>query len=128
MPSRVEQAVYHRRDPEQTVLYQVVRENLETFLEYADARSPEGRSLPRYVRNAFRRYLECGILAHGFARVRCPDCGYDAVVAFSCKERGLCPSCEGRRMADTAAHLVDHVIPHVQVRQPPPLKLRRASP
>ena len=29
----------------------------------------------------------------------------------SCKGRGVCPSCNGRHMAQTAAHLVDHVIP-----------------
>jgi len=38
-------------------------------------------------------------------------------VAFSCKGRGACPSCNAKRMAETAAHLVDHVIPHVPVRQ-----------
>ena len=31
--------------------------------------------------------------------------------------RGFCPSCGGRRMADTAAHLVDRVLPRVPVRQ-----------
>jgi len=36
---------------------------------------------------------------------------------FSCKGRGFCPSCGGRRMADTAAHLVDRVLPEVPVRQ-----------
>lgn len=39
------------------------------------------------------------------------------VVAFSCKGRGVCPSCGGRRMSELAAHLVDHVIPDVPVRQ-----------
>jgi hypothetical protein len=49
--------------------------------------------------------------------VHCDDCGLDRVVAFSCKGRGFCPSCGGRRMADTAAHLVDRVLPEVPVRQ-----------
>src|SRR6185295_11235369 len=91
--------------------------NLETFFAMADARAPEGRGLPRYVRGAFERYLDCGVLAKGFVRVRCPDCGYDTVVGFSCKERGLCPSCTGRRMDETAAHLVDRVFPRAPVRQ-----------
>jgi hypothetical protein len=26
--------------------------------------------VPQYVEGEFRRYLECGILAHGFARAR----------------------------------------------------------
>jgi hypothetical protein len=65
----------------------------------------------------FERYLACGILAHGFARVRCTACGDEVLVALTCKGRGFCPSCTTRRMHDTAAHLVDRVIPHVPVRQ-----------
>ena len=50
-------------------------------------------------------------------RVGCDTCARERVVAFACKGRGFCPSCGGRRMADTAAHLVDRVIPSVPVRQ-----------
>jgi hypothetical protein len=39
------------------------------------------------------------------------------VVAFSCKRRGFCPSCTGRRSADVAAHMVDEVFPEVPIRQ-----------
>jgi hypothetical protein len=39
------------------------------------------------------------------------------LLAFSCKRRGFCPSCAGRRMAQTAAHLVECVIPWVPTRQ-----------
>ena len=53
-------------------------------------------------------------VAHGFLRLRC---GHDKRVAFSCKRRGFCPPCGARRMAQTAAHRVDHVILHVAVRQ-----------
>ncbi|MEO5735182.1 MAG: transposase zinc-binding domain-containing protein [Rubrivivax sp.] len=45
------------------------------------------------------------MLAHGFLRLLCGDCGHDKLVAFSCKRRGVCPSCGARRMAQTAAHL-----------------------
>jgi Transposase zinc-binding domain len=38
-------------------------------------------------------------------------------VPFSCKGRGWCPSCGGRRMTERAAHLVDAVLPRVPVRQ-----------
>ena len=70
-----------------------------------------------FVRQAFEKYLECGIFAHGFDRARCGGCGHDFLVAFSCKGRGLCPSCTTRRMAETAAHLSDHVFPRLPVRQ-----------
>ena len=38
-------------------------------------------------------------------------------MAFSCKRRGFCPSCGARRMAETAAHLVEHVLPEQPIRQ-----------
>ena len=105
-----------RRQPEQSVLYQVLQQHLETFL--AQAEDPEtGRDLPRFVTRELRDYLQCGILAHGFCRVRCERCNQDELVAFSCKHRGFCPSCGARRMADLAAHLVDAVFPEVPVRQ-----------
>ena len=53
----------------------------------------------------------------GFARARCGDCGHDYIVAFSCKGCGVCPSCNTRRMVETAAHLTDHVFPRLAVRQ-----------
>ena len=110
-------APYCRRHPEQTVLYQVVQQHLETYLALAGEDDWEGQRVPAYVEREFRHYLECGILAYGFAWARCPDCGHDFLVAFSCKGRGLCPSCNARRMAETAAHLVDHVFPPLPVRQ-----------
>ena len=110
IPSRT----YQRRDPEATVLHRVVRENLEGFLTRARSRE---RVVPRFVERAFRTFLRCGILAHGFVRVHCDACGHDRLVGFSCKGRGVCPSCGGRRMAELAAHMVDRVFPEVPVRQ-----------
>src|SRR5215813_767545 len=65
----------------------------------------------------FREFLKCGVLAHGFTRLRCADCAFERLVPFSCKRRGFCPSCGGRRMAEHAASLVDEVLPRVPVRQ-----------
>ena len=107
---------YRRREPEETLLYQVVSTHLDDFLARA-ADLADGSGLPRFVERELRAYLKCGILEHGFVRVHCDDCGRDALVAFSCKGRGFCPSCGGRRMASTAAHLVDRVLPRVPVRQ-----------
>ena len=109
------------RHPERTLLYQTIAEHFETWLELASAGQFDGQGdhhTPRaFVRQAFRKYLECGIFAHGLARARCGDCGHDYFVAFSCKGRGVCPSCNTRRMAETAAHLTDHVFPRLSVRQ-----------
>jgi hypothetical protein len=103
-----------RRRPEETPLYAVVHEHLESFLAAAERRE---RTVPRFVERELRAYLECGLLQFGFVRLRCESCGHDRLVAFSCKGRAFCPSCMGRRMADTAAHLVDRVLPAVPVRQ-----------
>ena len=121
-------AAYRPREPEKTVLYAIVRDHLETFL--AEPRGRDGDGYPAFLEREFRRYLHCGLLAHGFARLRCPDCGFERLVAFSCKGR-LCPSCTGRRMADQAASLVDDLLPEAPYRQwvltfPWPLRFRLA--
>lgn len=113
--------LYNPRHPEQTLLYRTIAEHFETWLELASAGQFDGQgdhhTPPVYVEQTFRKYLECGIFAHGFARVRCDACGHDFFVAFSCKGRGVCPSCNTRRMVETAAHLSDHVFPRLPVRQ-----------
>ena len=107
---------YVPRDPSQTVLYRVVADHLETFLASLDA-DPDAKGLPAYVERELYDYLQCGILAHGFLRLGCDTCQHEMLLAFSCKRRGFCPSCAGRRMAQTAAHLVECVIPWVPTRQ-----------
>jgi len=100
------QIEYRRRTPEQEVLYDVLRAHLATFLAQTES---ECGGLPEYVEKELSEYLRCGILGYGFVRMRCNDCGKSVAVAFSCKGRGFCPSCTGRRMADTSARLVDDV-------------------
>ena len=106
---------YQRRRPERTLGYRIVQTPLETRLERASGE--DGEAAPAHVERTFRRYLECGILAHGFARAYCDECQHDFLIAYSCKCRGVCPSCNTRRRAETAAHLVDHVFPPLPVRQ-----------
>jgi hypothetical protein len=72
------------------------------------------------------------VLEHGFMRVRCTECHREKFVAFSCKRRGCCPSCGARRMVESAALLVDQVLPAVPMRQwvlsvPFPLRFLFAS-
>jgi hypothetical protein len=105
---------YERRRPEKTPLHNIVSENLESWLLWRKATE---RPVPDYVEEELRAYLECGLLCFGFARAICMTCRKGFVVAFSCKGRGVCPSCNGRHMTQTAAHLADHVIPPVPVRQ-----------
>ncbi len=94
----------------------MVADHLETFLASLDA-DPDAKGLPAYVQREFYDYLQRGILAHGFLRLGCDTCQKELLLPFSCKRRGFCPSCAGRRMAQTAAHLVECVIPWVPTRQ-----------
>jgi hypothetical protein len=107
-------AEYERHQPEKTLHHAVILEQLETFLARSQSRD---QYPPRFVDQELRSFLRCGVLAHGFLRLHSEACGHDRLVAFSCKRRGSCPSCGGRRMADTAAHPVDRVLPEVPIRQ-----------
>ena len=107
---RVPAFEYAPRDPSASAVYAVVRDHVEHFLDDA-TRSRDGHGLPGFVEHEFRAFLRCGYWARGFARFRCGDCATEGLVAFSCNRRGFCPSCGGRRMAERAAYLVDHVLP-----------------
>ena len=69
--------LYNPRHPERTLLYQTIAEHFETWHALASAGQFDGQGdhhTPKpFVRQAFRKYLECGIFAHGFARAWC--CG-----------------------------------------------------
>jgi len=109
--------VYERRRPEETTLYQVVQDNLTTLYGAVDD-GALAIALPRFVRKELEGYLDCGLLCRGFARLRCEGCEETRLVAFSGKGRGFCPSCLGRKMAATAAHLIEDVLPEgVPLRQ-----------
>ena len=47
----------------------------------------EDMGLPSFVVNEFRKFLRCGVLAHGFARIRCGDGVFERLLPFSCKGR-----------------------------------------
>ena len=107
-------ALYQPRVPQATPLYRLVTSH------YADVRDAwEERFEARYgfwrtaTDKAVGGYLNCGILDHGFARVRCGACHAEYLVAFSCKGRGLCPSCAAKRAAALAAFLREEVLAEV---------------
>jgi hypothetical protein len=105
---------YARHQPEQTLLYQLVEEHYPALV---DQLGRQGKYLPYHVHREFEAYLKCGRLEHGGLRVHCDTCHFERLVAFSCKRRGLCPSCGARRIAETAALLADEVFPDVPLRQ-----------
>jgi hypothetical protein len=105
---------YHRHSPEETLLYKTIQQHVNTFLAQCEMMD---KPVPTFIKKELEAYLRCGILAHGFARIYCHECHFDRLVAFSCKKRGFCMSCIARRNSETAAHLVDSVIPRIPTRQ-----------
>jgi hypothetical protein len=67
---------YQPRDAERGVLYRIVEAHLDAFLNAA-ADPAEGSRLPMFVEQEFRDFLTCGVLARGFARLRCDDCEFE---------------------------------------------------
>ena len=88
---------YRPRRAEETIVHQVMREHLGTFLERARERD---RPVPRFVEREMRDFLDCGNPARGFLFLRCPTCQFGRVVPLACKVRAVCSSCGARRMAD----------------------------
>ena len=107
---------YERHRPEETVLYSALQAHWKTFVSELEAVA-DPPVLPAFVVAEVEAFLRCGILSQGLILAKCRDCGWCRPVAFSCRRRGFCPSCLGRRISDFAAGLVDRVIPRVPVRQ-----------
>ena len=109
--SRAQLSSYRRRQPDETALYRLVyhyREEFEyrweeLFAERFGALRPE-------VLDALGRYLNCGILRHGCARASCEKCNHSILIAFSCKRRGICPSCQAKRAVLFAEHLHEEIL------------------
>jgi hypothetical protein len=109
-------AQYVRRRPETTDLYRLVQENYEILeIRWDELFAHNYGSLRDVVKKTFAEYLDCGILEKGCARAKCtnPKCSHSGLIAFSCKKRGVCPSCGAKRSVLFAEHLHENIIPAV---------------
>ncbi len=108
--------VYRPRKPQDSQYYQCVEDNFETLEQVYDERFAKQYGFFRpYVRQVIYRYLDCGILHNGFARVKCGECGHEFLLAFSCKRRHFCPSCHQKRVVEFGEWLCEEVlkaVPH----------------
>ena len=109
---------YSPRHPERTVLYRLVSSRFDEFERVYPTRFQAREGYWRaVVGEVVRRYLACGILRHGFARVKCRECKGEFLVAFSCKARHVCPSCHQRRVLEFGELLRGRVLEKVAHRQ-----------
>ncbi len=121
-------ALYRPRDPQASDLWRLMDEHFATFQQVYDDRYQAKYGFWRpVVEHSVTAFLKCGDLHEGFARVRCPDCGHEMFVAYSCKQRCTCPSCHQKRALLTAIHVAEEVcfpVAHRQVVFTIPKRLR----
>ena len=84
--------VYRPRNPRASSLYQCADRHISELLS-------EGRLQRLLEERVIDRFLKCGDPHHGFARIYCPNCRHDFLLAFSCKARYFCPSCHQKGVA-----------------------------
>ena len=90
-------ARYRARSPRATPLYRLFEAHFDEVRGQWEERFERGYGFWRsFVDEEVLRYLDCGLYENGFARIRCPDCAEEYLLAFSCKTRELCPSCAAR--------------------------------
>jgi len=110
--------VYRTRDPEASPFYKLVEKYFDEFERvYPDRYGLRFGFWRPIIRRAIDKFLKCGDLRHGFARVRCPKCNEEFFVAFSCKQRGCCPSCDQKRALVLGHRLRNEVLADVPHRQ-----------
>ena len=94
---------------------------------YVGGKPNDELAIQRMQKEATERFIKCGDLREGFARVRCDDCGHDLFVSFSCKVRCFCPSCHQKRVLELSMHVREKVfapVPHRQFVFTIPKRLR----
>lgn len=102
---------YAQRRAEESPLYRIVYHYRDEFeRRWDELFSDRFGALRPEVLEAFDSYLNCGILLHGCARAYCEKCKHSELIAFSCKRRGLCPSCDAKRGLIFAEHLHENVL------------------
>ena len=109
---------YRPRDHEVSPFFKVVRERFDEFERIYPERFQQRYGYWRpVIRASIDKFLKCGDLKEGFARVKCKDCGEEYFVAFSCRQRSCCPSCDQKRALLLGLRLREEVlaeVPHLQ--------------
>lgn len=110
--------VYRPRDPEKTPFYRCLEDYWEEFQRgYEVLFESVYGPLRVAVTRAVDRFLKCGILHYGFARLKCQECGRNRFLAYSCRTRQLCPSCAAKRVAAFTEWVAFEVLEPVSDRQ-----------
>ena len=92
--------VYKPRRPQASPLSWLVSDHLHRLQTVYDERLVRDYGPWRpVVAQVADKFLACGVLDHGFARIRRDDCAHEYLLAFSSKCRYCCPRCHAKRLA-----------------------------
>lgn len=109
-------AVYRPRHPERTAFYRLFQDHFDSHVRaYEERFEPRSGPLRPVVGRSVKEFLSCGRLQGGFARIRCPKCRAEHLLAFSCRTSNFCPSCQAKRSALFAEKLIGEIlapVPH----------------
>ena len=97
-PAPASPKVYRPRHPERLPTYRMLEAYFRAYaLAHEERYEPRHGPLRAVVSRSVDQYLECGRLRAGFVRIRCPTCFGEHLLAFSCRTRNLCASCQAKR-------------------------------
>jgi hypothetical protein len=100
--------------PRTTPLFQLVEQHYDDVKSLWEDRFENAHGRWRgFTDTVVARYLDCASPLCGFARLRCDTCHGERLLLFSCRQRGICPSCDAKRAAAFAAFLNDDVFENV---------------
>ena len=93
------QGSYRPRRPRTSPLWRCLVAHFDEFLAlYPERYEARLGYLRPVIQHVVEKFLACGDLTQGFARIRCPQCRQEYLLAFSCRGRGFCPSCHQKRV------------------------------
>ncbi len=106
---------YSRRNPFASPFWKIVNTHYDEFERVYPERYGAKYGFYRPVlRIAADKFIKCGDLREGFARVRCDDCGHGLFVSYSCKVRCFCHQ---KRILELSMHVREDVFAEVPHRQ-----------
>ena len=91
--------IYKPRHPKRTKLWQCLHVHFDDYLNhYKEKYEKTYGYLRPVIEDVVNKYLECGDLSKGFARIVCQKCKQEYLLAFSCRGRWFCPSCYNKQV------------------------------
>lgn len=120
--------VYRARKPKESPLWKCLARHFYDFTQaYPGSYEKRYGFLKPAVEEVVNKYLDCGDLSKGFARLHCDKCKKDYLLAFSCKGRWFCPSCHQKKVVlfgEFVTQTIAYPLPHRQYVFSLPIMLR----